>query len=99
MLPVEDESALVAPEDFERIPGKLMPELNYIENARPDNAADDGDDSNVEDLVRRHVRIFSFILQDDQCGEKTQRDENAVPVNTQAADVKCDAVHVVIPLC
>ena len=52
-----------------------------------------GDDSDVEDLVRRHVRIFAFVLKDCQSCEKTERNENAVPMNIQSADLKCDAVH------
>ena len=40
-----------------------------------------------------HVGNFSDPLEDCQSCEKTERNENAVPMNTQSADLKCDAVH------
>lgn len=90
---VEDEPSLIDAEYFQQIAGKLMPEFNDVKDARADDAADNGDDSDVEDLVRRHVRIFAFVLKDCQSCEKTERNENAVPMNIQSADLKCDAVH------
>lgn len=91
--PVEDESALIYAEHFERIAGELVPEFNDIKDTGSDDAADNGNDPDIEYLVGRHIRISAFALKNDQRGEKTERNENAIPVNTQFADLKCDAVH------
>ena len=90
---VKNKSSLVDAEDFQRISGKLMPEFNDVKNTRPDDSADNGNDPDVENLIRRHARVSALALKHDQRGQKPQGDENSIPVNAQSADLKSDAVH------
>ncbi|MPN61025.1 hypothetical protein SDC9_208759 [bioreactor metagenome] len=81
---VEHQSPLIDPEDLQPVALELAVELNHIKQAGSHNAANNYDDSEIENLIRSQSRILALVLHYEQGNQKTCCHTNSIPVNRHA---------------
>ena len=83
---VENESALIHPEDAPEVVAVLLEILHDIENARADDSGDHGDKERGGCLIRTHPGVFSVHIDQPAAEDETECGHRPIAADRKAAE-------------